>query len=156
MSYADLPFLTRLWQDSRVMRWLGGVRSDEQVEIALAKDLDHWSTYGFGRWILRSQQEPCGQTKLAHWRSPSGDDEVEIGYALIPSAWGIGLATEAARGALARAAEQQLAPSIVAFALVGNHQSFGVMHRLGFEHETDLHLAGAKSRLYRCRLDHTA
>lgn len=137
------------------MRWLGGVRSDQQVEIALAKDLDHWSTYGFGRWILRSGHETVGQAKLAHWRSPNGDDEVEVGYALIPSAWGLGLATEAARGALARAAEQELASSIVAFALVGNDQSFRVMSRLGFDHESDFHSTGGASRLFRRRLGKT-
>ena len=124
VSIADLPFLARLWQDAIVTRWLGGVRSDQQVETTLAHDLSHWAEHGFGRWVLRADAAEVGQVKLAHWQGPNGDDEVEIGYAMVPSAWGRGLATEATRGALALAAESRLAESIVAFALVGNEHSF--------------------------------
>ena len=149
VSLADLPFLTRLWQDAIVMRWLGGVRSDQQVEAALAHDLSHWAEHGFGRWVLRADNVEVSHVKLAHWQGPTGDDEVEIGYAILPAAWGRGLATEATRGALALAADRRLAESIVAFALVGNEHSFRVIDRLGFDYELEFQVAAGTSRLYR-------
>jgi [ribosomal protein S5]-alanine N-acetyltransferase len=149
VSIADLPFLAGLWQDAIVMRWLGGVPSDQQVESALAHDLSHWAEHGFGRWVLRADDVEVGQVKLAHWQGPNGDDEVEIGYAMLPAAWGLGFATEATRGALALAAERRLAESIVAFALVGNERSFRVIDRLGFHYEVEFQVAAGTSRLYR-------
>jgi len=134
------------------MGWLGGVRSDHDVEQALADDLRHWGEFGFGRWILYAESGAVGQVKLEHWQSPAQVDEIEIGYGLVPSAWGHGLATEAGFGALALAARLQLAPSIVAFAHIDNHRSFRVMERLGFHYESDLEVAG-HSRLYRRSLE---
>jgi RimJ/RimL family protein N-acetyltransferase len=145
---SDCPFLTRLWQNDRVMHWIGGVLTDEQVDTTLEHDVHHWEEYGFGRWVLRANGAEIGHVKLAHWQGPRGE-EVEIGYALLPSVWGQGLATEAVQGAIGFAVEHRVAESLVAFATVGNDSSFRVMQRLGFEFEADIPDPDGTVRVYR-------
>ena len=96
---ADLPFQLALWSDSRVARTLGGPRNAEQVERALGEAIWHWHSYGFGRWILRRDGAAVGTVKLAHC-DVLARAEVELGYALLPGAWGHGYGTEAGAGAL--------------------------------------------------------
>lgn len=156
VSVADLPFLTRLWQDQHVVRWIGGVRTSEQVEALLIHDLGHWAEYGFGRWILSVDGVAVGHVKLEHWQNPSGIEDIEIGWALVPDSWGYGLATEAARAAIAFASERELAQTIAAFALIGNERSFRLMDALDFTYEVDFELDAGRARLYRRHLRATA
>ena len=148
VSPSDRPFLTRLWQNNRVMHWIGGVLTDERVDATLAHDVHHWEEHGFGRWVLRANDAEIGHVKLAHWHGPRGD-EVEVGYALLPAAWGQGFATEAVQGALVFAVEHRVAGSVVAFVTVGNDSSFRVMQRIGFDFEADYPDPDGTVRIYR-------
>lgn len=151
----DWPFILRLWSDDRVARTLGGVRDRDQVQRTLAEDVAHWARCGFGRWLLRHDGEPVGAVKVAHC-TVAGRPEVELGYALVPEAWGLGYATEAGSGAMAFARENTRLDSIIAYALASNEGSFAVMRRLGFTYERDLDLPEGPHRLYRCQLKREA
>ena len=59
----------------------------------------------------------------------------EIGWRLARSYWGRGLATEAARAALAFGFDELALSEIVAFTATGNLRSRRVMERLGMRHE---------------------
>lgn len=153
VSAADWPFFYRLWSDDRVARTLGGVRDRDQVQRVLAQAVTHWARYGFGRWLLRRDGEPIGTVKLARC-TVAGQQEIELGYALVPGVWRQGYATEAGAGALAFASENARLESIVAFALVANGNSFAVMRRLGFTYERDLELPAGLHCLYRRNLNY--
>jgi RimJ/RimL family protein N-acetyltransferase len=150
----DLSFLVELWSDERVGRTLGGVRNAEQVELALEEAIQHWQAHGFGRWILRRDGSPVGTIKLARC-CLLGRDEVELGYALSPGAWGQGYATEAGAGALSFARKETALTEIVAFTLQTNVPSLAVMRRLGFQHEGPLDLPEGPHWLYRKQLTET-
>ncbi len=148
VTRADLPFLLALWSDSRVARTLGGPRNAEQVERALGEAIWHWHSYGFGRWILRRDGAAVGTVKLAHC-DVLARAEVELGYALLPGAWGHGYGTEAGAGALSFARDVAALTEVVAFALMSNQRSLAVMGRLGFLAEARLDLPGGPHWLYR-------
>lgn len=50
-------------RDPAAMAHLGGVRDDDQSAAYLARNLQHWTDYGFGLWILRELGggEPIGR-----------------------------------------------------------------------------------------------
>lgn len=147
----DLPFLVALWSDARVVRMLDGPRSVEHVERILDEAIQHWQAYGFGRWVIRHAGVPLGTAKLAACHV-LGRDEVELGYALVPGAWGHGYATEASAGALSFAEDVAALSEVVAFALESNAASFAVMDRLGFMREAHIDLPAGPHWLYRKNL----
>lgn len=147
----DLPVFERLWGDKRVTRTLGGARDRAQVQKSLSEAVDHWSRWGFGRWLLQDGERPVGTVKLARCEI-AGVPEVELGYALFSEFWGAGYATEAASGALDFGRGAAGLREVVAFALASNVASFAVMQRLGFRHERDLDLPAGPHELHRLTL----
>ncbi|MGH3203198.1 MAG: GNAT family N-acetyltransferase [Streptosporangiaceae bacterium] len=147
----DLPFLVALWSDARVVRMLGGPRTVEQVERILDDAVRDWQANGFGRWVIRRAGLPVGTVKLTACRVLDRD-EVELGYALVPGAWGHGYATEAGVGALAFATDVAALSEVVAFALKSNAASFAVMERLGFRREAHIDRPAGRHWLYRKNL----
>jgi len=88
---------------------------------------------GFAALEIESTGECAGFAGLAKM-TPSSifpDDTVEIGWRLIPRHWGKGLATKAARLALAHGFEAHRLEEIVSFAVHDNHRSLAVMQRIG-------------------------
>ena len=80
-----------------------------------------------------------------------GRDEVELLYALVPGAWGRGLATQLARASARVAFEALGLTEIVAFTLPDNARSRAVMARAGFGFEREIVHAGLPHVLYRLR-----
>ena len=82
------------------MRFITGVPSTrEQSLAALSKHLNRWQTHSFGHWAVRFKSEPtllgwCGLDFL------DTTTEIEVGYGLARSHWGLGISTEAARASL--------------------------------------------------------
>ena len=144
----DLPLFQRLWGDERVGRTLGGVRDRAQVRQALVEASEHWRRRGFGRWVLHEGGHFVGTVKLAHCEI-DGRPEIELGYAVVPECWGAGCATEASAGALDHARDVVGLREVVAFALVSNAASFGVLRRLGFRHERYLARPAGPHELHR-------
>ena len=66
---------------------------------------------------------------------PGADGEVEVGYALVPSARGAGLATEAVELLATWARRQPGVKRVVARVDPGNDPSHRVLERLGFEQD---------------------
>lgn len=148
----DATFFHRLWADERVGRTLGGVRDGAAAEQAVLEGIEHWATWGFGRWVLRAGEDPVGTVKLATC-DVTGEPEVELGYAILPEFWGLGFATEAAQGALRYAREQTGLRELIALVLPTNERSAAVLARLGFRHDGVLELPDASWTLCRRPLD---
>ena len=101
----------------------------------IAADLDE---RGWGLWALeeRASGAMLGFTGLAPvaFAAPF-TPAVEIGWRLVRSHWGRGLAGEAARAALAFAFTELSLDEVVAFTSAGNRRSRALMRRLGMTHD---------------------
>jgi ribosomal-protein-alanine N-acetyltransferase len=152
-----LPELFRLACDPRVAAWNRADSrppSERDVAGSLAVKVAHWERYGFGQWLLRDRlaREMVGQGGLQHTRV-GGEDEVEVGYAIVPGRWGQGLATEMTQAALTVAFGELGLTDVVAFTLPHNVASRRVMEKAGFAFERDIEHAGLPHVLYRLRGD---
>lgn len=91
---------------------------------------------GWGLWCLEIEARCAGFTGL---NVPTFDapfmPAIEIGWRMLPEYWGRGLATEAARLALAYAFDVLQAPEVVAFTATANRRSRAVMDRLGMQRD---------------------
>lgn len=99
---------------------------------------EHFDHHGFGLWAveLRSSSEFVGYVGLwstnfeAHF-TPA----IEVGWRLARNSWGAGLATEAARAALADGFDRIGIEEIVSFTAAINLSSRRVMEKLGMTHD---------------------
>ena len=128
----DAPFFERLWANPQVMVYLGGVRRPQETAVALQQSAVDWDASGFGRWIVSDLGGPVGTVKLGRAVVRS-QQEIELGYAFTPIVWGRGYATEAAGAVLDFARTVLNLDEVVAFAMINNAASFGVMKRLSFD-----------------------
>ncbi len=120
MAYFPAP-LTRAESDALV----------ERIEECF----DH---RGFGLWAV----EVTATARLAGFAGlwPATFEAhftpaVEVGWRLAHAQWGHGLATEAARAALADGFERLSLTEIVSFTAASNHRSRRVMEKLGMTHD---------------------
>ncbi len=133
----DADRLEEILRHPDVSRMLGGLGAQEHAAVKVARYVEHWRERGYGRWALedRASGELIGRVGVMHeerWKG--GPDKDEIGWTLDRSFWGRGLATEAARAALADAFERVGLPRVVAFTLPENVASRRVMEKCGFSY----------------------
>jgi ribosomal-protein-alanine N-acetyltransferase len=139
-------------QDERVAVWLGGVSTAEEVEQRLARELEHWTAHGFGRWALfdRETGQFVGRGGLRVVEI-EGKAEVELGYAIVAERWGQGLATELSEAAVRIGFDELGLDEIVAFTLPNNLGSRRVMEKAGFLYEREFEWKSRPHVLYRIR-----
>jgi RimJ/RimL family protein N-acetyltransferase len=130
--------LDAIFTDPLVMATLGGYQSRPVRDGYLKRYISHWDLHGFGKWLLRDAEngDVAGYGGLHHY-TLDGRDEVELGYALLPSYWGRGFASEAAREMVRVGFDVLERDSLVSFTLPTNAASRGVMERAGFRYERD-------------------
>ncbi|MEU4194614.1 GNAT family N-acetyltransferase [Kribbella sp. NPDC026611] len=127
----------RRWE---VSRWLGAVPRVMADRGAASKVIQRWSernqdpTYGIWAVEERSSGTVAGTVLLVPLPEPSdgtaSKGEVEVGWHFHPDAWGRGLATESARGAIEHGFRAGLS-EIHAVVRPDNTASLAVCHRLG-------------------------
>jgi RimJ/RimL family protein N-acetyltransferase len=133
-TLGDLNDLFLIRSDPEVMRFITGVPSTrEQALAALTKHLSRWQAHGFGHWAVRFKNDPtllgwCGLDFL------DTTPEIEVGYGLARSHWGLGISTEAARASLEYGFEHLHLERIVAVAYPENTASRHVMDKLGMKY----------------------
>lgn len=93
------------------------------------------ATPELGFWIAEEAGVFVGWFHLKPPREgePAEAGDLEIGYRLMRSAWGRGLATEGARMLVARAFDALGAPRVTAVAHAGNIASIRVIEKLGLQ-----------------------
>ena len=152
---SDAEHYCRLFLDPEVTRWLDpppSPPSDAQAaRDSLERDLDHWERHGFGPAILVDGRDGAflGRGGL-NWTTVAGEFAVELPWALLPARWGEGLATEAARAALAWARDLELS-EVMSLALIDNHASQRVMQKAGLRREGEIEHDGLPHVRYRLR-----
>ena len=146
---ADLQALHR---DPEMMRELGGVRSDVETSRYLSRNLNHWATHGFGVWMLRLKggDRSIGRVVL-RWLSTESINDVEIGFAFLPTHWGQGFATESAKFCLDVARTDLDLRTLIGITTPDNRASQRVLSKLGLCYECDTIVEEVRCLLFRSR-----
>ena len=160
VAQSDFPDLRALWQDSRVMATLGGVRPEQLCRDQLSMAIDHWTEFGFGMWVLREKPsdlgigQVIGHVSLRHWLL-DGLPEIDLGYSLRSDCWGKGLATEATQAVLELGFARLGCEHITAIALPDNLASHRVLEKIGFQYHRDVVFRNLLHGLYRLKRPRT-
>lgn len=146
--FSDPPVADALWPGA-----LGGPRTAHQASEILAGDIRHWHHESFGPWVFFEAHTGLfvGRGGLRR-TTVSGEDVVEVLYALRSDSWGHGYASEIASLALAEARRLELS-EVVGFAATTNTPSLRVLQRVGIRFEGVFDRATIPHRLGRVRLD---
>jgi RimJ/RimL family protein N-acetyltransferase len=155
-SQTDGDRVFDIYRRGEVSRWLGAEPRVMTDLDAAARLIERWNGRNkdprYGVWAVeeRSTGTVAGTVLLTPLPDPSDGTEtkgeVEVGWHLHPDAWGRGLATEAAREAIARGFKGGLA-EIYAVVRPDNHASLAVCRRLG------MRPLGRTSRWYGAELE---
>jgi RimJ/RimL family protein N-acetyltransferase len=148
---ADLTELTVMHSDPRVMATLGGLPTPEQREAMHRRLFGFWQRDGFGWWVARTTDGRFVGRGGVRRAPVGGSEEFEVGYGLVPTFWGQGLATELARESVQVAFEVMRVPDLVCFTLPTNLGSRRVMEKAGFRFAGEVEHAGLLHVLYRLR-----
>ena len=149
MTAEDGELLQLMDANPEIMNTLGGVRPPEESRAYSTRQAGHWKDHGFGWWTIfdRASNEFVGRGGLRHIEVES-QVEIEIGYALLPSYWGRGLATELARTAKDIGVDVLQLDRIVGVALPTNHASRRVLEKAGLEYSRDVIFKESPHSLY--------
>ena len=135
---SDEADLIALDSDPEVMRYVGspaGVKSPaETAERARLRirETQRGDYEPLGFWRIEGRGDRAFHGVGALIRMPGGDD-VEVAYRLARTAWGQGIATEAAGALVAHALGPLALPRVVAVTYPANQASQRVLDKLGFE-----------------------
>lgn len=131
----DVGHFYSLDRDPRVMRFIadGTVGTPDSARAAVVRAMRYYGMYpGLGKWVA----EETSGGRFIGWFSLNYVPEtvdIEIGYRLLPDAWGHGYATEGA-SALARYGFDEL----------GLHRIIGLTHPDNFASQRVLQKAGMR------------
>lgn len=129
---ADVDALYRLWTDAAVRKylWDDEVISRERAAATVAASVADAASRGFGQWGVcwPATGEVIG---FCGFRPSAEDGVPELLYGLVPSFWGKGLATEAARAVLEFGFDVLDLARVIATTEAPNAASWHVLERLG-------------------------
>jgi RimJ/RimL family protein N-acetyltransferase len=139
---ADADRFYAVMNDADVMRYLGGVQSPATWRAAYDRLQSYQRDLGFTFWIVERLDDGdllgfCGLKRVNYEGAPN-PGEVEIGWRLRTSAWGQGIAFEAATAVLDLAFARFAAPRVVAITAAANLASQTLMERLGMTYDASL------------------
>jgi RimJ/RimL family protein N-acetyltransferase len=130
------------------------VGGEDSCREFIQRTLDRQRTDGSGLNAIIEQAtgKPVGMIGLLT-QVVDGVNELEVGYHLLPSAWGNGYATEAAIACREFAREHKLVPSVVSLIDHENFASQNVAKRNGMSFEKDTVHRGTPAMVWRVLLD---
>jgi ribosomal-protein-alanine N-acetyltransferase len=128
----DLPLAMELWRDAQVTALIGGPFTAEEVRARLEQEIAQMLNRRVQYWpiFLFEGDEFAGRAGLRPW---SLEPRIyELGFHLLPSHWGKGLAAEAARAAIDYGFSTLGAEVLFAGHHPRNDRSRRVLKKLGF------------------------
>jgi len=131
------------------MRYLGPVWPAAQQRAHLTRQLaTDWGA-GLGYWAIFRKAAPDEMLGWVLLTPLEGTDEIQLGYRLKRSAWGDGIASEAAGSLVAHALETLGLAGLAAWTHPDNAGSKGVLTKLGFSPAGQYDADGQIQDLYR-------
>jgi len=132
----DLASLYKLCSDEAVMAHFPSTLSEEETANFLQRLIDHYAQHGYTYFAVerKDTNKVIGFIGLAYqtYDSPC-TPAVDIGWRLVPSAWGNGYATEGAKACLTFAFKELQLEKVVAVCTHSNTGSEKVMKRIGMK-----------------------
>ena len=130
-SVADLSAFLVFNSSPEARRFMGGVVSKSDTESSLDTHIDSVETTGLGARAVveRSSDSVLGYCGLQRFAET---EEIELFYGYLPTAWGRGVATEAAHGLLPVAQRCEAIEHLVAIVHPENIASRRVLEKLQF------------------------
>ena len=127
--------------------------SETDCTLFIQRSLDRITRDGSCLNVIseRATQKPVGLIGLLT-QEVDGITELEIGYHLLPTAWGKGYASEAAMACKAFAQQHALAPSVISLIDPANVKSQAVAKRNGMRYEKDTVHRGVPALVFRVEL----
>lgn len=109
--------------------------------------IGHWQLRGWGGFLLeeRTTANFVGRVGISDWE---GWPEPELGWSVIPAAWGRGYAVESARAVLDFVRGLGRTTQLASFVRASNAQSIRVAEKLGATYARDIELFGKSARVY--------
>ena len=150
---SDEPDLIALDTDPEVMRYVGspaGVKSREETAQRARRRVQEAGAgedAGLGFWRVEGRADAAFHGVGGLMRMPDGAD-VELAYRLARSAWGRGIATEAAGALVGYAFDTLRLGRLVAVTYPENIASQRVLDKLGFERQGVADYKGVKATFH--------
>lgn len=139
----DAPFVHALLNDPEFLRHIGdrGVRTVEEARAYItAGALAAYAEHGFGLWVMERKEDGTALGLCGLVKRPDLDD-VDVGYALLPSHRGAGYAREAVAATLAHARSAFGLARLIAVVSPDNLPSRRLLEREGFVFERMVRMA---------------
>ena len=156
LTARDAPFMLDLLNHPSFIRNIGdrGARTLRQAVAYIRNGpVASYALHGFGLYavVVRDSGETAGICGLVRRR---GLDDVDIGFAFLPSHWKKGYAVESAMAVKTYAATVVGLKRLVAITAPGNEPSIRVLEKLGFTFERMVRLEprDAELKLFSCAL----
>lgn len=132
----DLDALAAMNAEPTVMRYIGEVQDRAAAFRTMCAYMGHWYLCGFGPWAVEERATGVfiGRAGLVGFEPWT---DVEVAYALIPSAWRKGYASEVAARSLRYAHEVVGARGVASHILAGNEAAVRIAERLGARYAGD-------------------
>jgi RimJ/RimL family protein N-acetyltransferase len=136
----DEPAMAQINRDPEVGRYLNRPVDEAAVAAFFGLMTGHWERHGFGPWALESREPGlvgrfvgfAGLAYVPPFLSAAGAAP-ELGWRLSQSAWGRGLATEAALAARDDAFGRLALPAVISIIHPKNERSRRVAVKLGMQ-----------------------
>ena len=150
ISTKHYELLLEMGSNPLVMATMGGVWNQETTHKKIEGNCQQWQQYGHGQWIFfeKATNSFVGRGGIRKV-IVNDNEEVELGYALMPKFWGKELAVEIGKKALSIAFDQFNYSSVVCYTLTINKCSEKVMQKIGFVFEQTIIHANYPHVLYR-------
>ena len=139
---ADTDAFYAVMNTPAVMRYLGGLQSPAEWAAVVERLTGYQRELGYTFWIVERRADRellgwCGLKRINYPGAPNPGD-MEIGWRLRETAWGQGIASEAATATLKLAFGRFAAPFVVAVTFAANRASWTLMERLGMRYVPEL------------------
>lgn len=139
----DLDGWAGLDADAGAVEFIGGLRTRNQAWMDMATAAGMWSLRACGLFSVIEKDTGRWVGRVGPWL-PEGAIGTEVGWAISPTAWGKGYATEAAHAAIAWAFDHLGWTDVIHCIDAPNAASIAVAERLGSTWLRADHEAGGK------------
>ncbi len=126
----DLDGWAELMADEQAARFIGGPLTRSEAWRAMAAMAGSWLLKGFGMFSVIEKSSGRWIGRVGPWQ-PEGWPGPEVGWALLPSAWGRGYARESAKAAIDWSFEALDWPEVIHTIAPDNVSSQRLAQRLG-------------------------